>query len=332
MRTPEYQIYVNGKEARDRFKDHLIRLEVADLPGYFSDRLTLVLRDNGLPFPSPEAELAVSLGYAETEPAVEYEGYYPNRIRHTGPPAQLEVDAHAMAFPRPAIQEERDETYGGDGSGVVLDDLVATLAERNGFEPRVHPDLQGKRFGVLDQRAETDLEFLDNTANDFDFLVKVVNNKLYVTPYGAETARNGEPVPKFPVTPKQVTSWRFEHAYRDHWPAAKAKYHDFKKAQTPWVTAGEGRPVKRVPGYWESHDEAEMAAKAAVRRARLEELERRLERPGDPRLFSQARVELEGFARDQVDGEWLVQSVRHSLDSRGYRSSVTLEAPPRGTL
>ena len=72
---------------------------------------------------------------------------------------------------------------------------------------------------------------------------------------------------------------------------------------------------------------AEVAAKAELRKSRRAESKLNLSLPGTPDLAAEVEVILSGF-RDGVDGTWVANRVRHSVDSGGYRRSVSAEVPP----
>lgn len=200
---------------------------------------------------------------------------------------------------------------------------------------------------VLDRIEQTelsDLAFLNKLCTDHGLTLKVTDGTIVI--FDEKKLEEVEPQVCFvrPGNGKQtpavntttdttkpqlryieVTSWSFSTSLRDIYKSCRVEYQKGKKKEKivgtftdPNKTDGKTLVVKE-----EVTDQAEAIRKArkALRDKNKEEIQARMDLPGDTDLCSGTTVQVQGFGK--FDGKYLMTTVRHSLGGQ-YKCSIAM--------
>ena len=203
---------------------------------------------------------------------------------------------------------------------------MATIAAEHNLTPKVAKPLQTIRYDHLDQTEESDVHFLNRIGRDHDAMATVKGGNLILMARGKGLTVSGLAMAPRPIDRAAVLSYTATLSTRANWSSVEASWHDRKAAKRETVTAGEGKPVKKLRHVYPTKAEAETAAKAALDETGRSGNILSLTLIGDPTLAAEGRILITGI-RPTVDGLWSVKSVRHSLSSSGFTTDVEAELP-----
>jgi len=335
--TPDLSISADGNDLTAAIRDRLIRLTISDHAGNTSDsvKITLDDRDHAIDLPRTGAELSVSLGYKETG-LVDMGKWTVDEIELSGPPETLIISGKAANLSARKTKGGKSDTLRSAKTrawdNIAIADICKTIAHEHGYTPRIadkyatgSPPAIGAPVKHLDQREESDLNFLTRLASDYGAVCKPVRDYLLFVEKGTPVSATGRILDSIIIVPKDVSAWRATLADRGKYVAAIAHYHDHATAKRIPVRAGKpsGLPVTSVPGTFAD----EQAARAAAT-ARLASLNRgsttlHVTMPGNGLIASGTPLTLSGF-RTGADGNYHATSVTHTLDAGGYKTSANL--------
>jgi len=332
--TPDFSISADGNDLTALIRDRLVRLTITDQSGNTSDSLKITLddRDHAISLPRTGAELSVSLGYKESG-LIDMGKWTVDETDLSGPPDTLAISAKAANMSSRKTKGGKADTLRSNKTrawdNIAIADICKTIASEHGYQPRIadkyatgSPPAIGAPVTHLDQREESDLNFLTRLAKEYGAVCKPVRDYLLFVEKGTPVSVTGRVLDSIAITPKQVTNWRATLADRGKYLAAIAHYHDHATAKRIPVRAGKvsGVPVTSVPGTFAD----EQAARAAAE-ARLASLNRGtttlyLTMPGNALIASGTPLVLSGF-RDGANGAYHAKSVTHTLDAGGYKTT-----------
>ncbi|MDT8428480.1 MAG: hypothetical protein RQ757_06910 [Pseudomonadales bacterium] len=239
-----------------------------------------------------------------------------DQIEHSGPPSTLRVSAVAVDFTGTAKQG-REEGH----NRITLGDLTKKLAERNGYKAVIKPaSLAQVLITHVDQAGQSDLAMMFQVARQYGAMFKPVDGSWVVLSYDLA----GADEPPIVLRPGDVTSWRAHFIPRNQWKSVKAYWHDWDAGKRIPVVIGAGEPQKLIDQVFVDDATARANASAMFSQMRRESRLLSLTLPGMPELASQRILRLRGF-RDNVDQDWLILEVNHTINKRGYTCSVQAE-------
>jgi len=333
--TPNFSISADGNDLTAAIRDRLIRLTIADQSGNTSDSVKIVLddRDHAITLPRTGAELSIGLGYKEAG-LIDMGKWIVDELEPSGPPDTLAISAKAMNQSTSATKSGKKDTLRSTKTrawdNIAIADICKTIAQEHGYQPRIadkyaagSPPAIGAPVTHIDQRDESDLNFLTRLANDYGAVCKPVRDYLLFVEKGTPVSASGRVLDSISLTPKDVTTWRATLADRGKYVAVIAHYHDHATAKRIPVRAGEpsGVPVSSATGTF-----ADEQAALAAATARLASLNRgattlHVTMPGNALIASGTPLDLSGF-RAGVDGSYHATSVTHTLDAGGYKLNM----------
>jgi len=327
---PAWRILADARDITAAIADRLVSLRLSDAAGEQSDTAEIRLDDRGhrIELPRTGAELEISIGYRETGLA-DMGLWVVDEIELQGPPSTLLIRAHAAHLGRSETARHRkatlrqSRTQGWDD--LTLGDLVATIARRNGFEPRVDEFLAAIHIPHLDQTDESDLHLLTRLARQYDAVAKPAGGHLLFVPRGEDRAASGRQLSPVTLTPEEVTRWQVTLADRGKYRAVISHWHDKLSGKRVPVRVGEsGEPSKSLLGDYPDEASARAAAQSRLAALNRGSSTGRLVLPGNPLLAAGTPVILTGF-REGVDGTWSATRVTHTIDGSGYRTEIDAE-------
>lgn len=325
--TPKAIIEINGRDRDARFYERLVSFSITDEAGVRADTLefTLVARPDelgGVAAPPIGAEIRAWLGY---EPKPVFMGSYRvDSWTKAGPVLLLTVSAKAADLTgkirAPKLRSHHDTTVAA---------IVEKIAGEHGLTAVVDAEIGARKIPHIDQQTESDLGFLSRLAKRQGATFKVAAGNLIFTAKGSRTKPGGAAKTPIIIRPEQCSVWQADSGERGGYKSASAEYMDHAAGQRRQVRQGTEEPVRRDRRLYGSREEAEAACKATLGDLKRGKVMVTLDMPGAPELYAEALIVLEGFDPD-VDGEFLVKTVRHDFSSSGFTTSVTLETEGDG--
>ena len=190
------------------------------------------------------------------------------------------------------------------------------------------------RLKRVTQKEQADLAFLRELAAEYGLLFKVESASRLV--FFRETELEAAN-PVLTLARTDLTNYRLRRQAAGTYKAATVSYQDPESGEfieaTIDLSGAEVEPndaeegaissgdILRIRERCEDRGQADVKAREALKRANSTRLEASLELEGNVLLSAGITIALTGF--DRLDGKYLIDQVRHSLDrNRGYRSSL----------
>ncbi|MBU2714271.1 contractile injection system protein, VgrG/Pvc8 family [Zooshikella harenae] len=315
---PTFSIHLGDTNLTPTINPLLISLELTDEAGWKSDSLTLTLVDDGLlAIPKKGVKLSCALGYVETG-LVPMGNYTVDEVLLSGPPNQLQIKARGADLKGP-IRAPRSQSW----HKVKLTDIVGSIAQRHGLNPKVADKFTNLIIQHIDQTEESDLHFLSRIANQYDAIAKPVGEHLLFVERNQGKMASGKPLETIHLSAKDITSYRGSLPERSGYKRVIAKYHNSSTGQTESITVGQGEPARTLSIQYPTREAAQAATHAAIKGAERSKASLEITLPGDPWLVAERPVNISGV-RVGLDGKWLIKTARHRVSGEGYEVSVRL--------
>lgn len=327
--TPDFLIRADGTDITPAVRDRFVSLSIKDEAGVKSDQVTLTLDDrpyrDGRRAALPEigTRLEVHIGYRETG-LVSVGTFRVDEITYSGPPEALEVRAKHADMPGPfrtPVTRSWDDT--------TLGDIAQAIALEHGYEARVEPALGLIPIPHTDQTDESPMAFLNRLAAAHDGVCKPVAERLVVAPKGTAKSVSGQPLPDLTLSPKDLATWKYTHSARkdpgqsggaggtkaEHWDLGAGEMRTEATGSEPYHTIRYTRPSA-----------SEAAATAATRKNEGDRAKGKFGATlaGNARVAAEQKLVLAEF-RPGIPAEWRIESVTHTLDRGGFKTSLAAE-------
>jgi hypothetical protein len=314
---PDFNISGLSAAANDR----LLSLTVTESTQGKSDSATFTLddRDYLIEVPKKGQIITVMIGYKETglSPAGEY---MVDQIRHKdAQAATFEITANAQKHRGQPIKVRKDTFH----DEITIGALVAKIAAKSGYTPKVDPEIAGFFYNHIDQN-EADAHLLQKLSVFHDCYVKFENNTLIF--WKRDNALGAVTVARGAGNPTGVSLTASVHC-RNEYEGVAANWHNLDSGETYREIAGtESKMMKILPRSYSNKAEAAAAAKAEFSRLnRGTGTIESLSIPGDPSIRAGRKLLLTGFRPEFCALEWMITEVSHNIGGGGFQTTVKAE-------
>ena len=316
---PQHRIVADGLDITKLINDRLLGCRVTDKPGVDSDDFEIRLddRDSKLGLLKRGVELAVYLGW-EGEKLGFLGRFTVDEVEVSGPPDTMVIRSKS-GDTRGSAKTTRD----GSWEGVPLSTIVADVAKRNGWTPECTVDTPVER---ADQLGESDLNFINRIAKQYDCTAKLADGKLIVLPRQAGKSSSGKTLPVVTIRKTDVSRYSFRLGDDSVKKAVKAGYQDEKGKLAIVEIGNDSAPSGAPPVHTDRHIHPNKTAAEAAAKARLAGFNRstaevRLEMDGRLDVVAETQIDAQGF-KDGLNGLYLADTVEQSWDAGGWTTSV----------
>ncbi|MCL2656132.1 MAG: phage late control D family protein [Betaproteobacteria bacterium] len=349
-----YSLIIDGKDRTLNIAPRLVELTHTDNRGLDADTLefTIADHDGAVELPPRGAKIRFSLGWRHTG-LVEKGEFTVTRISHSGAPDVLRICAASVDL-REKIMQKKDASYHGKTVG----EIIRKIAADNQLEPLVSPKLDKEAVGHIDQTGESDTNFLTRMAEQFDAIATVKAGKLLFILRGEATTASGKPLPEQTLTRRDGDRHCYEIDDGANYTAVTAYWHDRATGKKGEVTVDKntkfvrehqitktGKTSKRTHTVVKqpvqpSADKTKVLRHTystrtnAIRgaKAAFDKLQRGVATfnidlaAGNPELFPEVPIRVQGFKREIDETAWLITKVTNRLDSAGgYTQNAEFE-------
>ncbi len=320
--TPAFTVLAAGIDITAAIRDRLLSLTVSDEAGSKSDAVEIVLddRDGAITKPPPGAPLIVMMGFKETI-QMPMGVFTFDEWTANGWPRTVTLRGKAANFGG-TLKEQKSRSW----DKKTLGDIVETIAGEHDLQPKVAKPLKAIKYEHLDQTDESDIAFLNRIGKDHDAMATVKSGSLIMMARGKGLTVSGLSMLPRPIDPGAVLTYSATRSNRDEWKTVEAYWHNLKTGKREIVKAGTGSPIKKLRHLHATKAEAETAAKAKLDESTRGNNTLSLTLIGDPTIVAEGRILVAGI-RATVDGLWSVKSVKHTLASGGFTTSIEAELP-----
>ena len=250
-----------------------------------------------------------------------------DEIEVTGPPDTITLRGKASD-----MRGSGKTTRSGSWENVPLAQIVSDLAARNGWKPGCTVQTKVAR---VDQRNESDFNFITRLARQYDCTAKVRDGQLLVMPRQGGSTPGGKAFGAVTIQRSDVNRYSFRLGDRTTQKAVKTQHQDKKTGALKVVELGNDEAPEGLPAvYTDRHVYPDKGAAEQAAKARLAALNRstagvRLEMLGRTDLFAERSINAQGF-KSGLDGEYLVDSVEQVFMPSGWSTTVECNGGKQG--
>ena len=325
---PTYRIIADGSDITALINDRLLLLRISDKPGMESDEFELRIddRDQAVALPARGGRVEVLLGY-ESHPLKRMGAFTVDEVQLSGPPDEITIRGKASD-----MRGSGKTVRSGSWENVPLSQIVTEVAKRNGWEPVCPVTTKVER---VDQRNESDFNFITRLARQYDSTAKVAEGKLLVMPRQGGKSTSGKSLQVITINKTDVSRYQFRLGDRSTQKAVKTQHQDQKTGALKVVELGNDEapgglpPVHTDRHIYPNKTAAEQAAKARLAAFNRSTAGVRLEMPGRTDLFAELSINAQGF-KPGLDGEYLVDSVDQVFTQSGWSTTVECNGGKKG--
>ncbi len=325
---PQFRIVADGRDITALINDRLLLLRTLDKPGMDSDEFELRVddRDQAVTLPKRGANIEAFMGY-EGQALARLGSYRVDQVEVTGPPDTITLRGKASD-----MRGSGKTTRSGSWENVPLAQIVSDLAARNGWKPGCTVQTKVAR---VDQRNESDFNFITRLARQYDCTAKVGDGQLLVMPRQGGSTPGGKAFGAVTIQRSDVNRYSFRLGDRTTQKAVKTQHQDKKTGALRVVELGNDEAPEGLPAvHTDRHIYPDKGAAEQAAKARLAAFNRstavvRLEMLGRTDLFAERSINAQGF-KSGLDGEYLVDSVEQVFMPSGWSTTVECNGGKQG--
>lgn len=331
MKTPAFEIKVNGRPVASILNERLISLTITDKEGVSSDSICVELND-GHPFadiPKKGDIIEVSLGYLETG-VVSFGTFTVDDPEVRCLPYSLTINGRG-ANVRDQFKQQRSRHW----DRKTVKDIVTQIADENGLTPIIDAEVASHEYDWFGQQNESDMHVVERLARRHGALFSVKDGKLVFVKKGSGKSASGKELTPVVVGPFEIIegTCRINFAYRKKHRKVKAKSRSRKKAKTETVEADsdeEGTADYTLPDAYADEAEAKKAAKSKAESLQSETVRTSVSVFGDPTVRAGAPFNYTGVRPEVDDLQFIIETATHKLTKAGYNTDIEAKLKPNG--
>lgn len=322
MKLPIVRIEADGKPMTDAATERLLSVRISDEAGLVNDKLELEFDDGEARLQLPPMNQRLSVWLETPGRQSHFMGsFFVDSYTLDGAPRTLSVSASSAT-----VLGNYKSMRTAQWEGQSISAIVKTIAKRHGLEPRVSEAFDNVKPKQAVQIDESDMTLLTRLAEGNGATTKIADQKLLFLLRSELKSASGSELDPWQFTLSDLLRWQMSYSERDGFKSATAVWHEVDSAEERKVTAGSGTPEFRLRYAFASEAEAEVAVEAELKRRARGKSELSLTVPGDARLRAEGWLLLTDV-RKEVDGNWAITSVTHSVGNNGYVSTIKAERP-----
>lgn len=338
--APDYALFLQQANITEAFRHRLLSLTLTDNRGFTADRLDLELDDTDgqITMPKRGHTLTLKLGW-KGHALIDKGKFIVDEIEHLGAPDKLVIRARSVDF-RSSMNVARDRSY----HDRTLGDIVNEVANRNRMGHTLAAGLAEIKITHIDQSQETDVAFLTRLATMNGAVAVIKDERLLFLVPGSGLSVSGTPLPALTLERGDGDQHYFNVADRNAYTGVIANWQDTQNARQQQMTvqrqggstadenaassylAGESENVFTLPTLYANKESAMRAAKARWASIQQGNVQFSINLAvGRPELSPEMPIQLIGF-KEVIDKQaWIINQVVHSLNDKGFSTSLSLD-------
>ena len=268
--------------------------------------------------------------------------FYVDELSVSGSPRTFQMKAVSIPLNKPIRKKLKNrawekKTLKGIASAIAKEAEISLL-----FDSKENPS-----YDRQEQNNESDLKFLSRLCEESGLSLKMTDEKIVI--FDQASYEKQAPIKTFKLGSSDILSWDFSASQSETYKSCTIKYRDPKKkvkgsagsynmdlektnstkTNAAVLTYTYVDPLVEENGQEyamkkraKSLDEAKRLAKAKLRKLNARQVTGSISVIGDISLLAGVVVECKGFG--SFDGNFIVETASHSINSSGYVTSITL--------
>jgi len=322
VRKPQVNLIYEGKNITEDISSFLISFSYTDYAQGKADEVELLFEDRkhlwkGAWFPGKGTKIQAEIVYENKKlPCGTYEI---DEIESSGIPDTVTIKGISAIITRSLRREKKNIAW----NNICLSKILADIAKTHNLTAWF--DAEDIKFDRVDQRNESDLEFLKRLCDENGLNLKVADEKLIM--YEAEKYDARSSVLTIERELSLLTSFSFRSRAHDIYRACEVEYWDPEaKENKVYTFSPDSAPstghVLKINKRCKSLAEAQRKAKAELRKSNRNETTGEIEMVGNLNLLAGINVDISGFGN--FSGKYFVEESRHLISREGYTVSANI--------
>lgn len=198
-----------------------------------------------------------------------------------------------------------------------LSSIVKIVADRLGHKTKFQTtDVSIKS---LNQTNETDINFLERIAKDYNVLFSIKNDFIYFV------NKDDDALPVTKIDISKCSSSSMKHSTKEYYKSCEASWHDIDKAKIIKVTVGDGAPLVKIRSSYKDEADAKIKAEAKLKSINKGTVKGSLSLKGI-NVYAGTKLELFNTYKGEDDGVFSVENCTHSYSRNGgWNCSLEIE-------
>jgi phage protein D len=254
--TFNFMIKINDVDKTSNILKNFKSLNITDNANDESDELTLEINGR-FQRPKYKDEIKVYLGPKDD---LEYVGLF--RVETTSKSlTALSIKATGVNF-GDNFKVKRSVTY----EKLSIKDMVSQVAKRHSL--KVKSDFDSLFIKTQSQTNESDMNFLNRLAKEYNAIFNVKNDTLYFMQKIKENKKS-DSLPSYTIDVNKCSSISIEHSNKTLYNSCEVSWHDTKenKTITKTIPTNGSEPILKFNGSFQNEAEAIEKANAKLQRA-----------------------------------------------------------------
>lgn len=198
-----------------------------------------------------------------------------------------------------------------------LSNILSIVAKRLGHEINFKTD--DLTIKSLNQTNETDINFLERLANDYNVLFSIKNDVIYFV------NKDDATLPKNTIDINKCSSSSIKHSSKTYYNSCIASWFDKDAGKLISVSVFDGTPVLKIKGTYQDKTEAELKAKAKLLQTNKGIIKGSFSSRGLS-IYAGTKVEIINTYNNEDDAVYSIESCNHSWSSTsGWVTGVEIE-------
>ncbi len=318
-------IKVDGKDISDIIRKYLISIVIKDEADTKSDTLTIKLANPAELISIPSKGVNIEVLLSDQTSTISKGIYTVDNVKVEAPPETLTIEAKATPFTQSSDYNSLKDKLTTVINSQSLATTLQEIADKANLEFIPSDTIADINHEELHLDAENYLQLMARLAKDYQLLIKPTYGKLVALPKSEGVKSSGSKLGTISLTKQDLTKWSFNFPERAKYTAVSASWHDTELAQTKTISVGDATAgdTYALPATLNSELEATTKAQAKLKQLTKQERSGSLSMIGNPLVQAEMTLSLEGFY-PLLNGDWVCQSVTHSLSSSGYTTSASI--------
>ena len=171
----------------------------------------------------------------------------------------------------------------------------------------------------LSQTNESDINFLDRLALDYNVLFSIKNDFIYFV------NKDDKTLPKVTIKANGCKDINITHSSKTHYKSCEASWYDNLKAKKQTVTVGNGTPVLKIKDSFNDKEEAMLKAKAKLTQSKKGIVRGSLTHLG-LKVYAGTKLDLVDTYNNEDDKIYSIESINHTWSrSSGWLTKIEFE-------
>lgn len=344
--TPIFQVIKDGKDITSQLQDRLVEVEIEQTEFSEIGHVQFVFddRDWALQLPQAKDKISFLMGYKETG-LVGFGEFEIDEIHLFGPPRSIKIVGHGLP-----LNSDLKVPKTNSSTNTTVGEVINKIASDAGVKANIDNSIASVKLPSFNQNNQSGFHIIDLLSRTYGGVAVYGNGMITIVKRGASSTVSGQSTNTFDLNPEEFGEWDIFINERVAFSGVQAAWYDkdnvtrkFEQSTSSGAVSGNfplsldfsgaQNPSRflTLPGLFQTQEQARTAAQAKM--SILSQLKSQATitlAKGEPAISVHNHITISGM-RDGIDGEYIVQNVKHSYKkSTGIVTTIMATSLPMG--